>query len=215
MSSDSLWLTLTTKPQVHSEMKKNSVHESSYLTDSNQFWCAGFVQIGLVMRWCLTLAEKYGIVHCPYKGTGWSHDPLTNHKRISDLIRTDEKLTLRGTDLWLGYLNSNKFFYLSWSNFNFSDFGKMELPIWQRWFCCVGSSCITEAMHWSPTTVILGTEWKNGYSEKLESVPLLFAKLSWNFLSHKAAAVTVLETDNISPVCRYMIEIWPVMTTGN
>ena len=25
----------------------------------------------------------------------------------------------------------------------------MELPIWQRWFCSVGSPCIAEAIHWS------------------------------------------------------------------
>ena len=32
-----------------------------------------------------------------------------------------------------------------------------------------------------------------------------------NFLCHQAAAVPVLPTDNLSPVCRYITEIWPVL----
>ena len=35
---------------------------------------------------------------------------------------------------------------LKWSNFNSE---RMALPIWQRWFCTVGSPCIAEAIHWS------------------------------------------------------------------
>ena len=31
------------------------------------------------------------------------------------------------------------------------------------------------------------------------------------FIHHLAAAVPFLETDNISPVCRYIFEIWPVL----
>ena len=27
--------------------------------------------------------------------------------------------------------------------------GKMQLPMWQRWFCSVDSPCITERIHWS------------------------------------------------------------------
>ena len=46
---------------------------------------------------------------------------------------------------------------------------------------------------------------------KILSRCLLYAQ-SWNFLCHIAAAVPVLPTDNISPVCRYIfIEIWPVL----
>ena len=32
-----------------------------------------------------------------------------------------------------------------------------------------------------------------------------------NFLCHQAAAVPVLPTDNLSPVCRYITKIWPVL----
>ena len=35
---------------------------------------------------------------------------------------------------------------LKWSNVNSE---RMELPIWQRWFCSVASPCIAEAIHWS------------------------------------------------------------------
>ena len=35
---------------------------------------------------------------------------------------------------------------LKWSNL-ISE--RMEMPIWQRWFCSVGSPCIAEAIHWS------------------------------------------------------------------
>ena len=87
----------------------------------------------------------------------------------------------------------------------------MELPIWQRWFCCVGSSCITEAIHWSHPwhRVEKWIFWNFGVSA------FIIAKLSWNFLRHWAAAVTVLKTYNISPVCRHIIEIWPVMIACN
>ena len=35
---------------------------------------------------------------------------------------------------------------LKWSKFNSE---RMELLIWQRWFCHVNSLCIAEAIHWS------------------------------------------------------------------
>ena len=41
----------------------------------------------------------------------------------------------------------------------------------------------------------------------LELVPAVFAKLSRNFISHLAATVPLLETDNIPQVCGYIIEI--------
>ena len=42
----------------------------------------------------------------------------------------------------------------------------MELPIWQRWFCSVGSPCIAEAIHWSQPShkVEKLLFWKSGVS---------------------------------------------------
>ena len=89
------------------------------------------------------------------------------------------------TDIWLRYLNSGKIFSrvgLKWSNFNFSDSGKMKLPIWQRCFCSVGCSvCITKAIHWS-------CRWhrvENGYSESLESVPSLQSYLEISYVGNR------------------------------
>ena len=58
---------------------------------------------------------------------------------------------------------------------------------------------------------ILRMELKQIYCERLESVPAVFAKFSWNFIRHLVAAVPLLEIDNISPVCRYDIDSWPVL----
>ena len=57
----------------------------------------------------------------------------------------------------------------------------------QMRFFSVRSPCITGAMHWS-----------------LEI-----------FIRHLATAVPLLETDNISPVCRYIFEKWPVLIACN
>ena len=52
-------------------------------------------------------------------------------------------------------------------------------------------------------------------------MPSLCPKLSWNFLLHLVgqgivvAAVPMLQTDNISQVCRYIIETWPAMIACN
>ena len=97
------------------------------------------------------------------------------------------------------------------SNFDFSDSEKMELPIWQRWFCSVSSPCpcIAEELHWIHPShrVEKWLFWLFGVCA--------FFKLSWNFLRHLADAEPVLQTNNISPVCRYVIEIWPVMIACN
>ena len=61
---------------------------------------------------------------------------------------------------------------------------------------------------------ILCIELKQSYFEILESVSAVLAKISWYFhqsLQGLAAAVPLLEIDNISLVCRYIIEICPVL----
>ena len=61
---------------------------------------------------------------------------------------------------------------------------------------------------------ILCIELKQSYCEILESVSAVLAKISWYFhqsLQGLAAAVPLLEIDNISLVCRYIIEICPVL----
>ena len=45
-------------------------------------------------------------------------------------------------------------------------------------------------------------ELKQSYCENLELVPAVFASYLEIFICHLAAAVTLPETDNISPVCR-------------
>ena len=52
---------------------------------------------------------------------------------------------------------------LKWLNFNSE---RMEMPIWQRWFCSVGSPCIAEAIHWSQPShkVEKLLSWKFGVS---------------------------------------------------
>ena len=82
----------------------------------------------------------------------------------------------------------------------------------QRWFCSMRSSCITEAMPRSHPSL----ELKQSYCEILKSVPAVFAKLAWNFnfhpsLSDCSALAGNSWTDNISLVCRYIIEIWPLL----
>ena len=58
----------------------------------------------------------------------------------------------------------------------------------------------------------LKSSWlKQGYCEILESVPALVRSYLEIFTRHLAAAVPLLKTDNTSPVCRYIIEIWPVL----
>ena len=59
---------------------------------------------------------------------------------------------------------------------------------------------------------LLHIEMKQSYFEILELVPAVSAKLSWNFIRHLAAAVPLLKTGNdISPICRYIIEVWLVL----
>ena len=59
---------------------------------------------------------------------------------------------------------------------------------------------------------MLGIELKQSYCQILESVPAVFASDSsfeiFKFISHLAAAVLLLETNNMSQVCQFdMIEI--------
>ena len=61
---------------------------------------------------------------------------------------------------------------------------------------------------WSDT---LRSSFAHGSSENLELVPSLCAKVSWNFIRHLATAVPLLEIDNISPVCRYIVQILSVL----
>ena len=55
--------------------------------------------------------------------------------------------------------------------------------------------------------VFLRIELKQRYCEILESVSAVLAKISWNFHPSPCGCS---ETDNISPVCQYIIEICPV-----
>ena len=57
--------------------------------------------------------------------------------------------------------------------------------------------------------VILHIELKQGYCEIWSpDLPQYFEKYLEIFIRHLAAAMPLLETDNISPVCRYIIEMW-------
>ena len=102
---------------------------------------------------------------------------------------------------------------LKWSNFSFSDSGKMQVQFGKRWFCSVGSPCIIEATHWSHPSHIV-EKWLFCFG-KFWLEPSLLAKLSWNFFCHLAATVPMLETNNISLVCPYNIKIRPVMKVCN
>ena len=92
---------------------------------------------------------------------------------------------------------------------------------------CDGQFCSGDFAVWeAPTSlkrcidVILRIERKQSYCENLESV---LAKLSLKYLQsylemfirHLAAAMPLLKTDNISRVCRYIIEIWPVRSCSD
>ena len=104
---------------------------------------------------------------------------------------------------------------LKWSNFSFSDSGKMQVQFGKRWFYSVGSPCITQTTHWSHPLHIVQKWlfWKLGLE------PSLLAKLSWNFICHLAATVPMLQTNNISLVCPYNwwynIKIRPVVKVCN
>ena len=87
-----------------------------------------------------------------------------------------------------------------WSNFNFSDFGKMP------WQIQCESTCVTEVMQpsfalsWNRVTVKIWSQYLHYLQNYLET-----------FVCHLAAAVPVLETDNISPVCPYIVGIWSIL----
>ena len=86
---------------------------------------------------------------------------------------------------------------------NFTKSGKMELPILQRWFCSVRSPCVTEAMHWSHRS--------HRAAEFLWNFGVSTCSICKFILNHLVAAVPLVETNNISPVCPYIVEIWPVL----
>ena len=106
----------------------------------------------------------------------------------------------------------------------------MQQPFSQSWFASVRSACITDELHWIHPLHTEETEfgqplhcWSNTLKSalthsrkiailKIWSQCLLFVQSYLeNFLCHQAAAVPVLPTDNLSPVCRYITEIWPVL----
>ena len=62
-------------------------------------------------------------------------------------------------------------------------------------------------MHWSHPSYRAETElpWNFGVSTSST------CKVVWNFISHLAAAVRLLKTDNVSPICRYFVEIWAIL----
>ena len=96
---------------------------------------------------------------------------------------------------------------LKWSNFNSE---RMELLIWQRWFCSVGTG--QPLLCWSNTLKSAFSHSRIIIILKIWCQCLLFVQSYLeNFLCHQAAAVPVLPTDNLSPVCRYITEIWPVL----
>ena len=94
-------------------------------------------------------------------------------------LTAELKTGLRGLDLQLRQLNSYKMFItwveLNWSNFYFHRF-------WQKVkanFCSCDFAVWEVAASLICTEVILHIELKQSYSETLESVPAVFAKLSW------------------------------------
>ena len=81
---------------------------------------------------------------------------------------------------------------------------------WQRWVCSVGTG---QPLHcWSHTLKSAFARSRKIAILKVWNQCLLFVQSYLeNFLCHQAAAVPVLPTDNLSPVCRYITEIWPVL----
>ena len=94
--------------------------------------------------------------------------------------------------------------------FNIShDTGKMQS--WMADVCCsdfaVWEACVTEAMHLSHPSHNAERVSVKFWSQHLQYLQSYLE----TFISHSAAAVTLLETDNISPVCRYIVQIWHLM----
>ena len=69
--------------------------------------------------------------------------------------------------------------------------GKCDGQYLQQWFCSVTSPCIFE---WNRVTVKIWSQYLQYLQSYLEI-----------FIRHFAAARPLLETDNISPVCRYIM----------
>ena len=68
----------------------------------------------------------------------WSNIARLGAKREFEVWTYDsDNSTVQSSLIWVD---------LQWSNFNLSDSGKMQWPIWQKWFCSVGCP---EAIHWS------------------------------------------------------------------
>ena len=95
-------------------------------------------------------------------------------------------------------------FYLCWVQLVWFNFAKCNDRVLQRWFCSVRSPCSTEAiteviLRIKPVTVKFWSQYLQYLERYLEI-----------FVRHLASAVPLLETDNILPICRYIIEILPV-----
>ena len=90
---------------------------------------------------------------------------------------------------------------LKWSDCNSE---RMELPIWQRWFCSVGSPCITEATNWS---------------QPLHTVEkLLFWKFGGSWLGRKIAILKIWSwrqvCDDKTLLARILVySVWPWYST--
>ena len=78
----------------------------------------------------------------------------------------------------------------------------MEWLILQLWFCSVGSPPASLQLC---IEVIIHIELKQGYCEILSPNLQFLQSYLEIFICHLASAVPLLESDNISPVCRYIM----------
>ena len=146
------------------------------------------------------LITPYGLCHCDantfdltnYKTNWQSTNPLKPWNHISRLTTT---------------------FYFSESVRLTEFLEKCNGPFLQWWFCSVKSPCIIEAIHWSHPLHRAEIEWKFGVSTCSigKDNNLLLIRYLDIFILHFVAAVPLLENDNLSPVCGYIIEICPVL----
>ena len=84
----------------------------------------------------------------------------------------------------------------------------MRWPILQM---CI-SRCEKPLHHWSDALKSSFSQSWNRVTVKIWSQYLQYLQSYLEiFIRHLAAAVPLLETDNISPVWRHIIEIWPVL----
>ena len=88
---------------------------------------------------------------------------------------------------------------------------KCDSRFLQPWFCSVTSPCIFEVIHWSHPSHRAEIEFQWNFGVSICSIGKDILKFS-SFIHHCVAAVPLLETNNILPVCQYIIEICPVLT---